>query len=60
MIFSIVPQMGAGDNEELTVNREVDDNNITATFETPQRAATPGQSIVFYVEEKVIGGGFIE
>ncbi|MBR6529441.1 MAG: tRNA 2-thiouridine(34) synthase MnmA [Firmicutes bacterium] len=39
---------------------EVDDNVITATFETPQRAATPGQSIVFYVDEKVIGGGFIE
>ena len=39
---------------------KVDDKNITATFEVPQRAATPGQSIVFYKDEKVIGGGFIE
>ena len=39
---------------------KVDDKNITATFEVPQRAATPGQSIVFYEDEKVIGGGFIE
>ena len=39
---------------------EVDDNKIIATFEVPQRAATPGQSIVFYEDEKAIGGGFIE
>ena len=39
---------------------KVDDKIITATFEVAQRAATPGQSIVFYEDEKVIGGGFIE
>lgn len=39
---------------------EVDDKLITAIFDVPQRAATPGQSIVFYEDEKVIGGGFIE
>ncbi len=39
---------------------EVDGNMVTATFEVPQRAATPGQSMVFYEDEKVIGGGFIE
>ncbi len=39
---------------------KVDDKKITATFLVPQRAATPGQSMVFYVDEKVIGGGFIE
>ena len=38
----------------------VDDKKITTTFEEPQRAATPGQSIVFYVDNHVIGGGFIE
>lgn len=39
---------------------QVDDKNIIATFKEPQRAATPGQSMVFYDDEKVIGGGFIE
>ena len=39
---------------------KVDDKKITATFTEAQRAATPGQSIVFYDGEKVIGGGFID
>jgi len=39
---------------------EVDDKRIIATFKEPQRAATPGQSMVFYEDERVIGGGFIE
>ena len=38
----------------------VDNKKITTTFKQPQRAATPGQSIVFYVDDHVIGGGFIE
>ena len=32
---------------------------VVAEFKNPQRAATPGQSIVFYDGDKVIGGGFI-
>lgn len=39
---------------------KVDGNKITTTFEDPQRAATPGQSIVFYIDDHVVGGGFIE
>lgn len=42
---------------ELTV---MADGRIKTTFIEPQRAATPGQSIVFYRENRVIGGGFIE
>ena len=30
------------------------------TFKEPQRAATPGQSLVIYSGDKVLGGGFIE
>ena len=41
---------------ELKVNR----NKIMLTFAEPQRAATPGQSVVIYSDDKVIGGGFIE
>lgn len=35
------------------------DGKIKTIFKEPQRAATPGQSIVFYKDELVIGGGFI-
>lgn len=37
-----------------------DNGRIAAVFEEPQRAATPGQSIVFYDGELAVGGGFIE
>lgn len=36
-----------------------DGGRIRAVFDEPQRAATPGQSIVFYSGGLVVGGGFI-
>lgn len=36
------------------------DKGVLVEFEEPQRAITPGQSIVFYQENKVIGGGIIK
>jgi len=33
---------------------------VQVAFDEPQRAVTPGQSIVFYVGEEMIGGGIIE
>ena len=41
-----------------TVVRE--DDNCRINFIEPQLAVTPGQSIVFYEDNKLIGGGIIE
>lgn len=35
------------------------DGNVRVVFEQPQRALTPGQAIVFYREDIVLGGGTI-
>ncbi len=35
-------------------------DEVVANFEDFERAATPGQSIVFYLADRVIGGGFIK
>jgi tRNA-specific 2-thiouridylase len=36
-----------------------DDGTLTVTFDTPQRAITPQQSVVFYSGKRCLGGGFI-
>lgn len=39
--------------------RMIEEDVVECVFEEPQRAATPGQALVFYDGENVIGGGTI-
>jgi tRNA-specific 2-thiouridylase len=40
--------------------RALDGDRAEVEFEMPQTAVTPGQAVVFYEGEEVIGGGWID
>lgn len=42
------------------VIREIGKDRVECRFEEPQRAITPGQAVVFYDGDYVVGGGVIE
>ena len=47
------------DDQVCTVTKD-HTGQYQVVFKEPQRAVTPGQSVVFYIEEVCLGGGVIE
>lgn len=48
-----------GAREGMGTVTPLSDGKIKVTFDKPQRAVTPGQSVVLYDGEQVVGGGII-
>lgn len=46
--------------EAAAILKPLESGKVALEFETPQRAVTPGQSVVFYDGETVVGGGVID
>lgn len=46
--------------EEAAILSQISENEILLEFDTPQRAVSPGQSVVIYDGPTVIGGGIIK
>ena len=44
---------------DMCLLERIDENRIKCTFENPVRAITPGQAVVFYEQDYVLGGGTI-
>ena len=49
-----------GKHEGMATLSLREDGRLQVQFDEPQRAVTPGQSVVFYEDDTVVGGGIIE
>lgn len=46
-------------NPAKALIKPIDKDRVEVIFKKPQKAPTPGQAAVFYIKDKVVGGGFI-
>ena len=58
--MKVTAKIRSGAKEVNCTIKPVEDDKVHVVFESPQRAITPGQSVVFYDNEYVVGGGVIE
>lgn len=57
---TVAPVAAQPDNQGVPGPRQdLDPNEVEVRFASPQRAVTPGQSVVFYDGDVVVGGGVI-
>ncbi|WP_324824038.1 tRNA 2-thiouridine(34) synthase MnmA [Sinanaerobacter sp. ZZT-01] len=57
--ISVLAKIRYASKPSKAIIYKAENGMVRAEFEEMQRAATPGQSIVFYMESRLIGGGFI-
>lgn len=57
--FTCTAKVRYRQEDQLCVIEEIKDGKARVTFPEPQRAVTPGQSIVFYLDDICLGGGVI-
>ena len=57
--LAVTAKIRYGSRESAALVTPLPGGQVKVVFAEPQRAVTPGQSVVFYEEDKVIGGGII-
>ncbi|ACD91089.1 tRNA (5-methylaminomethyl-2-thiouridylate)-methyltransferase [Chlorobium limicola DSM 245] len=58
--FETAARIRYRDKESPCTVEPIGGNKATVTFETPKHGVTPGQAVVFYRSDEVLGGGFID
>ena len=57
--MEVTAKIRSTSKEVLCTIKPMSDGNVEVVFSIPQRAITPGQSVVFYDGDYVVGGGVI-
>ena len=56
----VVAKIRYKDDGAMAEAATLPDGRLKVVFDEPRRAITPGQSVVLYVEDDLVGGGVIE